>query len=335
MKVFLIFNILILFDVHAKCGSSFSVKGPSLFKLSHLKERAKHVLNGSCIVLKGELKPSEKFFEELSLSRRASKIERTSECLEEAVFSFDESDQADPIWRPQGVAYLRGNILISWYNRKVENGKTTLKSGERGMRLTVMNENNGSYDHFNFLDEKGNPLLGHADGLTVWKGNILLADYRKGFHIFKVSDIGKGLKRIGIISMESCKHKIYGPGNAATEGDSVIFSPYVEMENNLSVYSLDLSEIGSKNSYSANRIYTGLNPAKVQGVITNHGQVYFFQQVDNNKSHLVSLVDGEYKKFNLPPGVEDGELYNNKIFTVTEFEKKRKIIVLKRVADEN
>ncbi|MCP4913424.1 MAG: hypothetical protein GY909_09900 [Oligoflexia bacterium] len=309
--------------------------------ISTIKNNSKHFLNGNCLVKKLNSPIERTNFSIVSylLERKTVQNYDSNDCLETTSLSFDELDQNDHEWRPQGVAVQNDLGFVSWYHRLKVNGQITNQNGELGMRLSIIDLKTGAYNHFLLLDKDENRIIGHADGLAVQDNLLFVADYNFGLHIFdlnKINTYNKSIKRLGFLSTQKCRFPIYQMANLSLTKEKLLFTPYQQNSNRLNLFEIGLNDILTKDRIGTKMIHQQLPFKKVQGIgeiSSNEDSKYIFlSQKDDKTSHL-SLstlnADSKNQQFILPAGIEDAEVVNNVIYSVTEFEKRKSFLLIK------
>lgn len=339
IKIFFLFIFFCKCSFASSCGEEIKIISKNSF-LKNVKFKIKNTFNNSCFKksIEGDLYPKKldiSNIKKITFSRKLSKNYHKDDCIAYDQYYFDKEDQEDDSWRPQGATMVKEFAMISWYHRAGINGELTLKNGEKGMRLSLINLEDGTYDHIGFRDELNQIIVGHGDGLAIYKNLLFLADYNYGIHIFDMNqlDVKKMLlKRINSIKVDQCKFPLYKFGNLSFgnfRGKKVLsFSNYTNISDKLHLQYMTIESLINGAQIDHGIIHLSLPYTKVQGVTMRGPDYYFTRQSAENKSELIKTNLLGQVVYALPPGVEDSQAFDNQLITVTEFNKNKSIILI-------
>lgn len=341
-----LFTSLVLFSTTLSFAYGKSCVEVSSFKqnsslLTKLKTNTKHFLNGNCLVKKinSPIEKTNFTIVPYLLERQARANIEINDCYQLTSLTFDKQDQEDHQWRPQGVSFQNGYGFVSWYHRKTIDGKLTNQNGELGMRLSIIDLKTGLYNHFLLIDKDEKRIIGHADGLVVKDNLAFVADYNYGIHIFDLNNVNsynRSIKRLGSIKTDSCRFPIYQMANLSLYNEKISFTPYQQQPDKLNLFQFELEDIFNKERFGAKMVNQQLPFQKVQGFSEykhkDQNKYLFLSQKGELNSQLI-LTDmkngSKVFKYNLPAGIEDAEVKDKEVVTVTEFDKRKAFLVIK------
>tara|TARA_R110002072_G_scaffold64203_5_gene159765 strand:- start:108629 stop:109681 length:1053 start_codon:yes stop_codon:yes gene_type:complete len=326
--------------LHANECSQKSPYSDNSSVIQNTKYRIKSFLNGKCLHRVKTTPLTIKSMDKVKLlnfiAPQALELRDTrNTCLKMTKLSFSQRDQKDNTWRPQGVAKVKDIAFISWYHRKKISGALTLQNGNEGMRISIIDLEKLKYQHYKVKDESGKTIIGHADGLAIYENLLFLADYHYGIHILDLQSIDhrkKIISRINSISTENCQFPIYKFGNLSINQKNMTmqFSAYPSKQNILNINSLKIKDLISKErDLSIHSEKRGLPYSKVQGLAQHDHSYYILNQNDHTSSTLTKTDLNTQTTYLLPSGVEDAEIFENELMTVTELDENKSILLIK------
>jgi hypothetical protein len=207
-------------------------------------------------------------------------------------YSWESGDNSVDYWTPQGITGNGNGVqAISWYKGK--------SGGEQGVRISFVNRGEGAHGEYRFglaVVPKGGQSFAqvkvHAGGVA-WVGKYLyMADTNNGVRVFdltrtlRVPDSRLGttgnyrylLPQIGHYQRQGgLKFSALALDRSNPKKPAIVAGEYQVYENHDPVTRIARWRIGPKSKLLAGQAAsqawkTGFD--QLQGVITNHGQVY-------------------------------------------------------------
>ncbi|MEV4805266.1 hypothetical protein AB0K18_35150 [Nonomuraea sp. NPDC049421] len=268
-------------------------------------------------------------------------------------YAFDDKDQDTADWYPQGLTGSddSGNIgvpafVISWYFRPT--------AGERGIRVSFLSPQTLKYQHALLVlakpDGSYGPINIHAGGVACFGDLLYVADTTRGLRVFdlnKVLDLRTAQKDLGDgnrVGRHGGKLHAFGYRyvipqtdfwRVATAGPR--FS-YVAIDRSgdtprlvtgeyrdpgtdgwVARWPLDLEGGAPEDAYVTGH-------AKIQGAVSYDGKWYLSQAVNSTTNGRLRVFDGDAATTRpFPIGPEDLTVQGGKLWSVTEFRRKRTV----------